>query len=293
MQEKQAVITGATSGIGYETAKGLAGMGVAVSIIARNEQKGRDTAEKIKKDTGNAAIDFFIADLSSQKQLQHAAHEILQRHPVIDILVNNAGTWYSDFGLTEDHVERMFAVNHLAYFLLTHYLLPGLKSSPSARVINVASDSHFKGEIHFEDINLTNRYHGLRAYGQSKLANVLFTYEFVRRNPRLAITMNAVQPGLVKTNIGTKHTNPFHALAWRLRRSAGVLPAEGAKTSIYLAASEEVEGLTGKYWDQCKEKPSSKISYDPETASRLWEYCEKMGGVEKYWSPAPPAGGKP
>lgn len=283
MQGKHAVITGATSGIGYETARGLASLGAAVSILARNEEKGGQTVEKIRQDTKNTSIDFFIADLSSQTQIRQAAKGILQQHPVIDVLVNNAGTWYSGFGLTEDHVEQMFAVNHLAYFLLTHCLLNGLSASPSARVINVASDSHFKGKIHFEDINLTGRYHGLRAYGQSKLANVLFTYEFARRNPGLPVTVNAVQPGLVKTNIGVKHTNPFHALAWKLRRSAGVAPSIGAKTTIYLASSEKVEGITGKYWDQCKEKPSSKLSYDPETASLLWDQCKKITGIEKYF----------
>lgn len=283
MNGKQVVITGATSGIGYETAKSLAKMGASISIIARNDQKGAAVVHQIKENTGNASIDHFSADLSSQKQLEKAAIHILGKHQVIDVLINNAGAWYSDFGLTEDQVERMFAVNHLAYFLLTHFLLPGLKLSASARVINVASDSHFKGKIHWDDLNLSHHYHGLKAYGQSKLANVLFTYEFVRRNPNSNITMNAVQPGLVKTNIGTKHTNPFHALAWRVRRSAGMPPSEGAQASIYLASNEAVEGVTGKYWDHCKEKLSSRASYDEEAAARLWNYCERMGSIAHYF----------
>ncbi len=285
MKEKQVVITGATGGIGYETARALAAMGASVSLVVRDESKGRMAMDQIRQDTGNTAIAFFTADISSQKQLRNAAREILRHHPVIDVLVNNAGTWYSDFGLTEDHIERMFAVNHLSYFLLTHCLLGGLSASSSARVINVSSDSHFHGKIHWDDLNLTRHYSGMPAYAQSKLANMLFTYEFVRRNPGLPVTMNAVHPGLVRTDIGIKHTNLFHATVWRLRRLSGMSASKGARTSIHLASSHEVEGITGKYWDRLKSKPSLKASHDTKAAGRLWDICEELCCIDKYFLP--------
>jgi NAD(P)-dependent dehydrogenase (short-subunit alcohol dehydrogenase family) len=284
MQGKHMVITGATSGIGFETARALAEMGAAVTIISRSESKGIEFTGKLREQSKNQAVDFVVADLASQQQISHAAEEILKRWPIVDVLINNAGVWYSDFGLTEDHIERMFAVNHLSYFLLTHCLMDGLKKAASARVINVSSDSHFTGKMHWDDLNLRRHYHGLRAYGQSKLANVLFSYEFVRRNPGLSVTINAVHPGLVKTNIGVKHTNPFHTLAWRLRRSGGVSPAKGAATSVYLASSPEVSGITGKYWHDCKSKPSSKASYSKEDAARLWDDSKKLCGIDDYFS---------
>lgn len=280
---KHIVITGATSGIGLETAKALAGMGASITLIARNDEKVKSIIQSIQEDTENTDIDFVKADLASQKQIRQAATEILQRHPVINVLINNAATWQSHFALTEDHIERMFAVNHLSYFLLTHCLMEGLKKASEARIINVASGSHFNGKIHWDNLNLEGNYHGLRAYGQSKLANVLFTYEFAGKNPGLNITINAVHPGLVKTDIGTKHTTLFHTLAWRLRRMSGVTPKEGAATSIYLASSPKISDITGEYWSKCQIAPSSEASHNREDAERLWNVCEKLCGITDYF----------
>ena len=285
MKGKTCVITGANSGIGYHTTLALAKKGAKIIMICRNEQKGNDAKDKIIKESGNEMLDLQVTDLSSQESIRNSAAEIIKNNPVIDVLVNNAGTWFSKNIMTEDDVEMQFAVNHLAYFLLTHLLLPSLNQAKEGRIVNVASDSHFHGKIHFDNLNLKGKYHGLKAYAQSKLANVLFTYEFTRRRPVDHIQMNAVQPGLVKTDIGIKHTLSIHGLAWKIRRLGGVKPAEGAKTSIYLASSDEVKGVSGKYWDKCKPKPSSKRSYDTKDAQRLWDISKDLCKISDYFSP--------
>jgi len=189
--------------------------------------------------------------------------------------------------LTEDGVEKLFAVNHMAYFQLTHELLGALSKSTEARVVCVGSDSHFHGKMHFDDLSLGKKYNGLAAYAQSKLANALFVYELDRRLKKMKldnISINCVQPGLVKTDIGLKHTISLHGIIWRLRRMGGVSPAEGAATSIYLATSQEVQGISGKYWDKCKQKPSSPKSYDEADAIRLWDMCLEMCQMDDYFS---------
>lgn len=284
------LVTGANAGIGFETAKALAATGATVLLLCRNEEKGRAALERIAADTGNTSLHLFTADLSSQTAIRSVAADILSGFDRLDVLVNNAGTWASRFERTEDGIESVFATNHLAYFLLTHLLLPALRRAPRARIVNVASDSHFqiKG-LYLDDLNLTHHYHGLRSYAQSKLANVMFTYEFERRKPDPQIAINAVQPGLVQTDIGLKHTNWLHALAWRIRRnmSGHKSAAEGAATSIYLASSEAAAGISGKYWDDCRPKPSSEASYDQEAARRLWEISCEWCGIADYFAPSP------
>jgi NAD(P)-dependent dehydrogenase (short-subunit alcohol dehydrogenase family) len=284
MKGKVCVITGANAGIGYETALALAKMGTDLVIISKDESRVKNTIDKIKTESNHKNIEGIVADLSSQKEIRKGAKEILSKYNTIDVLINNAGTWYSKLTYTDENIEMQFAVNHLAYFYLTHLLLPALVNSDDPRIINVGSDSHFSGKIHFNDINLTRKYHGLRAYSQSKLANILFTYEFNRRKPLAKICVNCLQPGLVKTNIGLKHTVAIHSLAWKLRRLRGVTPAEGAETSIYLASSDEVQGISGKYWDKSKIKKSSKRSYAKEDAQRLWLLSEKLCDIDDYFS---------
>jgi NAD(P)-dependent dehydrogenase (short-subunit alcohol dehydrogenase family) len=199
--------------------------------------------------------------------------------------VNNAGTWISELTFTEDKVESMFAINHLAYFLLTHALYPNLILAENPRVVSVASDSHFKGKIHFDDIHLTKNYHGLKAYAQSKMANIHFMYELNRRKPVNHLSTFAVQPGLVKTDIGVKKTNWLHALAWKLRRSGGVNPDIGAQTQIFLASEPSVHNQSGLYWDKCKPKPSSADTYKLEDAERLWQMCCEFCKIEDFFNP--------
>ncbi len=180
MNEKTAVITGATSGIGYGIAKGLAMRHFRLALIGRNQEKGEAVVENLKSLTNNPSISYYNVDLCSQKQIRQTGREIRDGFPRIDVLINNAGVWTSRCELTEEGIEKQFAVNHLAYFLLTHLLYPSIAKSDNGRIINTGSDSHRYGRINFGDYNLQNSYHGLKAYGQSKLANLLFTYELHR-----------------------------------------------------------------------------------------------------------------
>lgn len=281
--DKLVVVTGATSGIGFETALQLAAAKYRLVLVSRSANKGDQARNQIRQQIQDASIDLVTADLSLQKQISSAANEIRQLTTKVDVLINNAGTWNSHRSITGDGIEEVLAVNHLSYFLLTHLLYPLLAEPDSSRIINVSSDSHFKGKIHFEDLGLKHNYHGLRSYAQSKLANVLFTYELDRRKPHQHITINAVQPGLVITDIGLKHTKWWHGLAWKIRRSAGVSATEGAKTSVFLATAPEVDGVSAKYWENCQAKPSSKASYSKDHASRLWQISEEICDINDYF----------
>ena len=283
MEGKICVITGANSGLGFETAKALAHRGAIVAMVCRSEEKGKAALIKIAQETGNAHLNLFVADLSSQKSIKEAATKIRNKYPHIDVLVNNAGTWISELTYTEDKIEKMFAVNHLAYFYMSHLMYPWLKKSADGRIVSVSSDSHFQTRMHFDDLFLTKKYHGLRAYAQSKLANVLFTYELDRIKSEDNISVYAVQPGLVKTDIGLKHTKWLHAIAWKLRRSGGVTPDIGAKTQIYLATEEDVKGESGKYWDKCKPKKTSKHSYNQEEWTQLWKVSEELCKIDDFF----------
>ncbi|MEL7120394.1 MAG: SDR family oxidoreductase [Bacteroidota bacterium] len=283
MEGKICVITGANSGLGFETAKALAHRGAVVAMVCRSEEKGKAALIKIAQETGNAHLNLFVADLSSQQSIKKTAIKIREKYPHIDVLVNNAGTWISELTYTEDKIEKMFAVNHLAYFYMSHLLYPWLKKSADGRIVSVSSDSHFQTRMHFDDLYLTKKYHGLRAYAQSKLANVLFTYELDRIKSEDNISVYAVQPGLVKTDIGLKHTKWLHAFAWKLRRSSGVTPDIGAKTQIYLATEEEVKGQSGKYWDKCKPKKTSKHSYKQEEWTQLWKISEELCKIDNFF----------
>ena len=283
MNGKTCVITGATSGIGYGIAKGLAARNFQLVLIGRNRNKGNAVVESLKRLTDNSAISYFNSDLASQKQIREAGMEISERHPKIDVLINNAGVWTSRWELTEEKIEKQFAVNHLAYFLMTHLLYPNIAGSPDGRIINIGSDSHKFGKINFHDLNLQGSYHGLKAYGQSKLANLLFTYELHRIKKEQHVSVYCVQPGLVKTDIGVKHTNPFHSLMWKLRRLGGVSPEQAAETAIYLATAAEAGGKSGLYWDKSRPKPSSERSRNPDDAARLWKISEQLCGIDSFF----------
>jgi NAD(P)-dependent dehydrogenase (short-subunit alcohol dehydrogenase family) len=283
MDKKICVITGATSGIGYGIANGLAAKNFELVLIGRDPRKGQSAVEKLEKETGNSAITYYNTDLCSQTKIRQTGEEIRQHYPRIDVLINNAGVWTSRYELTDDKIETQFAVNHLAYFLLTHILYPSLAQSDNGRIINVGSDSHKFGKINFDDLNLAKSYHGLKAYGQSKLANLLFTYELHRRKKEGHVSVYCVQPGLVKTDIGVKHTNPFHAFMWKLRRLGGMTPGQAALTAIHLASSDEVATASGLYWDRCKPKPSSVRSNNAEDAERLWKMSQDLCGIKNYF----------
>ena len=284
MKKKTCVITGATSGIGYAIAKGLAARDFEVVMLGRDALKGQTALDSMKKLTGNPSLSYYNVDLCSQKEIRKAAEAIRNDHRQIDVLINNAGVWTSRCELTHDNIEKQFAVNHLAYFLLTHLLYPSIAQSGDGRIINMGSDSHKYGRIHFSDLNLRHAYHGLKAYGQSKLANLLFTYELHRRKREEHVSVYCVQPGLVKTDIGVKHTNHFHAFMWKLRRLGGISPEQAAETAIYLATSPDAAGKSGLYWDRSKPKTSSALSRDEETAARLWKISEELCCITRYFT---------
>jgi retinol dehydrogenase 12 len=280
---KTCIVTGATSGIGHSIATGLATLQHTVIMLGRNPEKGATLAEQLKSVTGNRNIHYLNVDLCSQKQIRAVGNKIRHEFPVIDVLINNAAQWNSMYELTEDGIEKQFAVNHLAYFLLTHLLYPHIRNSNDARIINIGSDSHRYGRINFENLNLKNEYHGLKAYGQSKLANLLFSYHLHRIKPEKEISVYCVQPGLVKTDIGIKHTSLLHSLAWKLRRLTGVSCEKAASHIIYLATSNDVVGRSGLYWENRKPKPSSFPSQRYKDAEKLWEMSEALCGIKSYF----------
>jgi NAD(P)-dependent dehydrogenase (short-subunit alcohol dehydrogenase family) len=285
---KTVLITGATGGIGFATAQALASKGFEVILHARSKEKAEEAADQLRSTFPNSTIRTVAADLGQLDQVRKMATEVLASTPRLDVLVNNAGVWNSKQELTAEGIEKTFAINHLAYFLLSHLLLPALaKAGANARIICVASDSHkqIKG-MYFDNINLDENYHGLRAYAQSKLANVLFCYEYERRRPDSGFpSIYSVQPGLVQTDIGLKGNTWLHSLAWRVRRqmSGHKTPAQGASTSIFLASDPEVQEQSGLYWDNSEPKKSYSSSYDRDEARILWEMSCEMVGIDNYF----------
>ena len=280
MQNKNILITGATAGIGLETAKQLAKTGANIYIVGRNKEKCTAAVENIKNVSSNNNIHFFTADLSSQKQVRQLADEINNKLNRLDILINNAGAVYQQRGFSEDNIELTFATNHLSYFLLTHLLLDLLKKSTPARVINVASGSHYKGKLDFNDLYFNKGYGGLKAYERSKLCNVLFTLVLAEKLNNTGITVNALHPGRVKTDIGNKNSGWLYNLAWNFfKTTQGISIEDGAKTSVFLATSDSVKDITGKYFDSCKEKEYSNYAKTAGLKEKLWEESVKLTGI--------------
>jgi len=289
MQGKVCLVTGAASGIGAITAQALAQQGAAVILVDCNSDKGTTTADQIKQQTGNPTVEFMWADLSVQKEIRQLVQQFRSRYQRLDVLVNNAGAIFPRRQETVDGFEMTFALNYLAYFLLTNLLLDTIKASAPARIINVSSRAHARAQINFDDLQSRSNYRGIRAYEKSKLAIVLFTYELARRLEGTGVTVNTLHPGVVATNFAThnggivglltrmvaadfaSNKDGIASLLIRPLRLAFISPEQGAQTSIYLATSPEVEGVTGKYFVKCKAVPSSPASYDTTIAGRLWQ----------------------
>lgn len=280
MTGKICVVTGATSGIGEVTARTLAQMGATVIAVGRDPQRGAATLNQIKKAVPNAQVEFMLADLSAQAQIRQLAQEFKRKYARLDVLVNNAGALFTRQQESVDCIEMTFALNHLGYFLLTNLLLDALKISAPSRIINISSLGHRRVKMDFDELEHRPRYNGLLVYRQSKLANVLFTYELTRRLAGTGVTVNAVNPGFVASNFGFDNirglrTHPKVAKVMRQLYELFVAsPEEGARTSIYLASSRDVEGVTAKYFEKQKAVPSSPESYDEATAARLWQLSE-------------------
>jgi len=275
---KIVLVTGGTSGIGRATALGLATMGAHLAITGRDRERTEDSAREISA-AGDGQVDVFVADLSSQKEVRRLADEVLQTYSRIDVLVNNVGGYWNSRHVTPDGLEHTFALNHLASFLLTNLLLDRLKQSAPARVVTVASNAQAMGRIDFDDLQGERSYSGSRAYNQSKLANVLFTYELVRRLQSSAVTANALHPGVVSTSFGAEDPRGIQRLIIPFARPFLKTPAQGAATSIHLASAPDLEHVTGHYFVKSKPKRSAKRSYDEAAAARLWQVSTDLVGL--------------
>lgn len=280
MSGKTALVTGATAGIGEVTARELARRGANVVVVGRSRERCEATVNAIRQETGNASVSYLVADLSSQSDVRKLARDFLQSHERLDVLVNNAGAMFTKRLESVDGIEKTFALNHLGYFLLTSLLLDTLKRSAPSRVVNVASDAHrFVSKIDFDDPQGMKKYSGWHAYSQSKFANILFTDELARRLAGTGVTANCLHPGFVASNFSAGNGS----MGWIMRRVASLfaIPVDaGAKTSIYLASSPEVEGVTGRYFTLEKPVESSKPTQDQAAAARLWDLSEEMTGMK-------------
>ena len=277
MQGKVCVVTGANSGIGKEAALGLAQLGATVVLVCRSQERGAAALAEIKQRSGNDSVALLVADLSSQRQVRRVAAAYRQQFDRLDVLVNNAALARRKRAVTEDGVELTLAVNHLAPFLLTNLLLDRLKASAPARVVTVSSAAHKDAEINFADLQGGQRYatFGFGAYSQSKLANVLFTYELARRLEGTGVTANCLHPGVVATGI-FRDTPLWLRTGLALARPLILGSVQGADTVLYLATAPEVAEVSGRYFEKRKPVQSSPLSYDTEVARRLWEVSEAL-----------------
>ena len=266
---KTAIVTVGSNGIGLVTARALAGMGAQVTIISRNAEKCAAVTEAIKAEVGNP-VEFIAADLSTLAGIMQAAATFKQRHTHLHVLVNNAGAMFTHRQLTPDGYEMTFALNHLNYFLLTNLLLDVLKASAPARIVNVSSGAHLRASLDFDNLQAEKHFASMQAYGQSKLANILFTYELGRRLEGSGVTANALHPGFIATGFA-RNNGPLYNFGMKIIGMFIRKPEQGAQTSIYLASSPEVEGVSGKYFIDCKPVDSSPMSYNKALAEKLWQ----------------------
>ena len=269
MAGRTVLVTGATGGIGRATALGLAEMGARLAITGRDPARTEAAAREIRAVAGTH-VDVFVADLSARAEVRRLAAEVLQLLRRLDVLINNVGGYWNTRHVTADGLERTFALNHLAPFLLTNLLLDRLTLSATARVVTVASQAHAMGRIDFDDLQGERSYSGSRAYDQSKLANLLFTYELARRLRGSSVTANAVHPGMVRTSFGAEDPGRTQRLLVPLIRPFMKSPVRGAATSIHAASAPELERVTGRYLASSRPKKSSERSYDEAVAARLW-----------------------
>jgi NAD(P)-dependent dehydrogenase (short-subunit alcohol dehydrogenase family) len=275
-QEKIVIVTGATGGIGLITARELAATGARVVLVGRSEARLADAVALITQQTPNAQLDTIQADLSSQAEVLAVANTIKQRYDHIDVLINNAGAYFTEQQFSVDGIEMTWALNHMAPFLLTTQLLDLLRASAPARIITVSSAAHQGAIIDFDDLEGKKRFNGWKAYGQSKLANIMFTYELAHRLEGSDVTANCLHPGFVATGFAQNNGGWFAKVFAVMQRYLAITPEQGAETSVFLARNDSVAPTTGRYFDKCKPVASSKVSYDITTQRRLWQLSLNM-----------------
>lgn len=279
MTGKTVLITGGTGGIGKAAAAGLASMGAQVGISGRDRVRAERAAREIEAESGTPEVNVFVADLSSQAEVRRLANEVLSAYPRLDVLLNNVGGFWAHRHLTADGLEHTFALNHLAPFLLTNLLLERLMASAPARVVTVSSGAQSMGKIDFDDVMGERDYSGQRAYNQSKLANVMFTYELARRLEGTGVTATVLHPGMTNTSFSSEDPSRKVAPIVFVVRPFMKSPKRGADTAVYLASSPEVEGVTGQYFVNHKSKESDESSYDTATTTRLWRVSADLVGI--------------
>src|SRR2546427_3083101 len=275
MNDRVVMVTGANSGIGKAASLALAKMGAILVMVARNPERGEAARSEIITKSKNKSVDLLLADLSSLESVRQLVAEFQRKYSNLHVLINNAGLFNQRRRLTSDGYENTFATNYLAPFLLTNLQLDLLKASTPSRIINVSSVGHYNGHINFDDLNLENDYGGWRAYGQSKLALVLFTHQLAKKLQGTGVTVNAVHPGTVATNIWSRPLGPV-GFIMALPKLFMTSPEQGAETIVYLASSPDANGLNGEYLEKLKVKKSSNESYDEEIAQRLWDVSAKL-----------------
>lgn len=280
LKGKVALVTGATSGIGSATAEAMAAQGAELFIVCRNAEKGQALLDEIRQKTGNTQLNKIVADLSVQAEVRRAAEEFLQTGKPLHLLINNAGVIYTERQVTADGLEETFAVNHLAYFLFTELLRERIVESAPARIVSVASGAHaFCKGIYFDDLNFEKRpYKTFEVYGHSKLANILWTRELARQLNGTGVTANCVHPGAVRSGLG-KQNGLLGKLMTAVLGPFFQSPEKGASTSIYLATSPEVDGVTGKYFAKCKPLEPKPWAKDDVAAKRLWDVSVELTGL--------------
>ncbi len=280
MKGKVVIVTGASAGIGKVTAVAIAKQGAKVLLVCRDRGRGEAALAEIRSESGNDDVSLFLADFASQRSIRHVASEILAQVEAIDVLVNNAGAIHGERVITEDGLESTFAVNHVGYFLFTHLLLDALRAASPSRIINVASDAHRAGSLNLDDLRAEKGYSSFGAYAASKLANIAFTFELARRLEGTGVTANCLHPGVVATNFGASG-GFFMRLGVKIARPFFRNADDGAATSIYLATSPDVDGVTGAYFANKKPSTCSKLARDPNLARALWEKSEALVEVSQ------------
>jgi len=287
MNGKRVLVTGATDGIGKVAALELAKMGAEVIIVGRNPQKTERVVNELKIKSGHSNIEMMIADLSSIEQIRGLATEFLAKYDSLDVLLNNAGAMFNTYQQSVDGLEMTFALNHINYFLLTNLLLDTLKKTAQekgeARIVNVSSGAHMQARngLTLDNLYDESSFSAFGTYGETKLANILFTYELAHQLEGTGVTVNALHPGFVATSFGHNSSGIMSNLIKIAQRFAARTPEQGAETMIYLSSSPDVKGVTGKYWSNKKSSKSSAISYDRDQQQRLWEVSEDITGLEQ------------
>jgi len=279
LQGRVCLVTGATRGIGAAVAEALAGMGATVVATGRNAERGQDLVSGITQRTGNDDVHFLRADLASMEEVRGLARAFTDRWDRLHVLVANAGTVFPTRRTTVDGYEEVFAVNHLAPFLLTGLLLPVLRESAPSRIIVTSSYEHRRGRMHWDNLQGEHFYFSQQAYAQSKLANLLFVYELAKRLEGSGVTVNAVNPGLVHTNICMDSGWLIRTAKRIMDRFSAMTPEEGADTGVWLASSSDVDGVTGRYFQRRHAVRSSRASYDVAAQQRLWHISEELTGL--------------